>query len=36
MEPSPFDELFTVAEFCALPVGKRRLIALFVRARVSH
>ncbi len=36
MEPWPFDEFFTVAEFNALPVAKQKLIALIVRALVYY
>ncbi|MDX3877584.1 MAG: hypothetical protein QHC81_03760 [Achromobacter sp.] len=36
MEPWPFDEYLTVAEFTALPVAAQRQIVLLVRALVEY
>lgn len=36
MEPWPFDEYFTPAQFDALPVAQQRMILLIVRALVYY
>lgn len=36
MEPWPFDEYLSVAEFNALPIAQQRLIVLIVRALVYY
>ncbi|CAB3912200.1 hypothetical protein LMG3410_04893 [Achromobacter aegrifaciens] len=36
MEPWPFDDYFTPAQFDALPVAQQRMILLIVRALVYY
>lgn len=36
MEPWPYDEYFTPAQFDALPVAQQRMILLIVRALVYY
>lgn len=36
MEPWPYDQYFTAAEFAALPIAQQRQIALIVRALIYY
>ena len=36
MEPWPYDDYFTPAEFAALPIERQRIAVLIVRALVEY